>query len=88
LNNGKAVAMASVSFTEKDYQTLFGVVIDLQERGEVEDAAILDKLAQKMNIALSRGAFAVVPRSKHMDGTPEFQAPSPLESLRKLGASK
>lgn len=80
--------MASVSFTDKDYQALFGVVLDLQERGEFEDAARLDKLAQRMNTALSRGVFAAAPRAKHMDGTPEFQAPSPLESLRKLGLSK
>lgn len=80
--------MASVSFTEKEYLALFGAAIDLEERGDTEDAAILDKLAQKMNTALSRSALSAAPRAKSMDGVAEFQAPSPLDTYRNTHTAK
>lgn len=78
--------MASVNITEKEYQALFGVVIDLQERGETEDAAALDKLAQKMNTALSRGRMPIVPgyMRESEEAKAAFQAESPLELSKRI----
>lgn len=77
--------MAQVQFSEKEFQTLFSVVLDLHDRGELEDAAILDRLAQKMNTSLSRGRIGSVPGfgSTTQEVKASFQTPSPLETMRK-----
>lgn len=77
--------MANVQFSEAEYQALFGVVIDLQEKGDIETAQILDRLAQKMNTALSRSRFGVVPgfANPSAEARANFQAESPLETWAK-----
>lgn len=73
--------MASVSFTEREYQALAGVIMDLHKNGEVEDAETLDRLAQKMNTSLARSTMRGVPNPTEVGS---FEAPSPLDTLRKL----
>ena len=86
--------MPSVSFTQKEFDALFGVIVDLNERGELEDAVVLDGLAKKMSTASARASGSVVPgfAKATSEARAGFEAHSPLETIaninKKLAAKK
>lgn len=45
--------MASINVGETDFDTLAGAAIDARDRGDIEQARQLDKLARKVNAALT-----------------------------------
>jgi hypothetical protein len=78
--------MATINITEKEYHILFGAVLDLHDRGDIEDAKILDNLAKKANTALTKSKFSNIPW--YGDKCKEFVAQSPLETYNKLSAKQ
>lgn len=79
--------MASVSISEKEYQALARVICDLHDRGEIEDAEILDKFAKKANTAFSRQRYGYSGGGfEESEASAQFQAPSPLETHKKISA--
>ena len=45
--------MASINISEQDFQTLADATYEAEERGDIEAAKRLDKLARKANAALT-----------------------------------
>lgn len=46
--------MASIVISEEDFMVVAGAARDAQQAGNMEEALALDKVARKMNAALSR----------------------------------
>lgn len=68
--------MASISITEKDFTTLFEVIMDLQD-SDPETAEILDQMALRANVALTNAK-----RPKGCARVEACDVKSPLESLK------
>ncbi len=45
--------MAAVTMTEKDFDALVCAALDAQDRGDMETAKVLDKIARKLNAAIT-----------------------------------
>lgn len=76
--------MASVNFSEKEYGAVIGAAITALRRGDRQDAVLLNEMASKMNLALTRAAYPTVPG---FAGVPrrKFRAPGPIDE--QLGVS-
>jgi len=46
--------MPNISVSEKDFEILFNAANDAKDKGDMQQAKALDKLARKINAALSK----------------------------------
>ena len=60
--------MASINISEDDFSAVAGAARDAAKRGDVTEAAALDKIARKINAALSNSGWARK-MSRSMGGT-------------------
>jgi hypothetical protein len=51
--------MASINISERDFEVLACAAMDAQDRGDRDTAKALDKLARKMNAALTAARYGV-----------------------------
>lgn len=50
--------MASINISEDDFNAVAGAAINAKRAGHIKDATALDKVARKMNAALSNAKYA------------------------------
>lgn len=70
--------MASISITEDDFTVLAAAAHEALQRGDVEDAMKLDKIARKMNASLGNASMAGVPKRPGVKGLTWQDVPSTL----------
>jgi aspartate/tyrosine/aromatic aminotransferase len=81
--------MPTISITEKDFAVLANAAVEAFMNGDKEDAEALDKIARKMNAALSSGtaskAAGIFSRSRNVSWK---EMPSTLEHLSRRDSTR
>lgn len=84
--------MKSVRVSEVEYQALFDAVIFLHEQGKTSEADVLDSLAKKIHLAMSKTAcrksIESLAGSEVGSSESSFGPQSPLEFIGKVLAIK
>ena len=70
--------MASVNFSEKEYEAVCGAAMDAHRKGDLTNARLLNELASKMNHAITAARYPIAPGFRATQRI-KYRAPGPLD---------